>query len=136
MYNNHIFMKDFSKLLFPNSLSFFSSSTIFLYVIATPYTRLDFVQNDWNKIRWNIGGIEIPRALFVVRLISRRWHRAVVSPVPCSGSLPKARSIVHPGIGNTHPYNRRNARPNASAAEIAESGLSESCPLQNFTGIN
>lgn len=77
--------------------------------------------NDWNKIHGETSSesrAAISGALFAVRLISRRRHRVVVSPVPCPGSLPKARSIVRPGTGNTHPYNRRGVRPNITGGRV------------------
>jgi len=112
-------MKKFLELLFRSS-----SPMICSICTSFPYSaRFKFCIRSETieiKTRSNIDAVaygNIRRALFAVRLISRRWHRAVVSPLPCSGTLPKARSIVRPGTGNTHPYNRRGAHPNITGRE-------------------
>jgi len=115
--NNYVLIKEF--------LLFWSSSPMICSIRTSfPYSaRLKFcIQSKTIEIktRSNINAVaygNIRRTLFAVRLISRRWHRAVVSPLPCSGTLPKARSIVRPGTGNTHPYNRRGAHPNITGRE-------------------
>lgn len=89
--------------------------TLFLYSAQLKF----YIQSEMIETKTRtLTKYDIRGELFVVRLISRCVSGIVVS-LPCSGSLPKAHSIVCPGTGNTHPYNRRAAHSNITEGESA-----------------